>query len=194
MNPTLTSLCACFGVLVFLSLACQSIDPPVDPVEMAEPTDTDIVTGIVLVDALAQPIESYGNPNERVLSLDSTGTVRAYPIPAKEALSFPIELDNPVEVWFVPAEQNLDFAGTDFTELLADFAYPQADLKTAAALIEITAANSGPISIDVSALEAGFYRMFVYEEAQDQLSWQNIYIEGNDQSPAEITALFEAWE
>ncbi len=131
------------------------------------------------------------------MSSNALRYARAFPVPARNRLSVELQIDSidsKVKVWLIPGKQNLDFADTNFAKALSDHTYDQKDLTQAAVIDQSFASADGYLTIDVSKLTPGFYRMFVHIEQGDLLFWQNIYIPRPNSSWDDLTAIFEAWE
>lgn len=191
MHSKFISLFTLLSICLLLFVGCKREENEPEP---AEPTDLNIVTGIYLVNEICDPVGSYGNPNTWRPLPNEVGYSAACPNPATNKLTLPLETSSPVKVWFIPAEQNFDFADINFPNILADQTYDQEDLTLAAVINQRFDSVDGSLVIDVSTLTPGFYRMFTQVEQEDFLAWQNIYISAPGGSWEDLDALFGAWD
>lgn len=166
--------------LTLLFTACPDDDEPTFNLEPA--LNASIVTGLQARDINGAPIGQFGNPN--VLN----STIEVFPNPALGEIAVQQTANEGLAIkqfWLISAQLDTTFADINYGQLLSSELYSVDELSADAIISDSPAANS--FAIATSGLSGGYYRIF-YQLANDQLFWDNIYI---DPGAANLTVLLE---
>ncbi len=159
-----------------LFAACSNDDP-----DSADPMQIDLITGLVLYNETGIPIMEFGNPNEKLKqsspaedrSIYSPFVAVVYPNPARQIIHLQSQ-ESIAAIWLVKGKKSISFKNEDFEELVTGYAYPESELDQIS--IYHAAISGTTITLDLSAHEKGFYRLFIKTELANQY-WTNIYVD-----------------
>ena len=135
----------------------------------SNPTEIDLVTGMYLVDNVANSVGKVGNPNV----LQSNVSVTLYPNPSLDILNV-ISGSSIKNIWIIKGIPTSNFNNTDFNSVLKPNLYSNFEIKNKSIFDVENINGKNSIQIDLASFEKGYYRVFV--ELEDGLiSWDNIY-------------------
>lgn len=169
-----------FSFTIFF-LACPNDPEDEFPMEMDDPFDINIVTGIQLRDINANPIGAFGNPN-----VSTEQSVAAFPNPAGNALFVQVfEQDKTVtSCWLFPATTDTSFADVDYDNYLDGYTIAEIEDRTD---LETFLPDAASFQLDLSGLSPGYYRIF-YDLDTGERRWDNLYI---DPTASDLNAVLE---
>ncbi len=151
-----------FVLTIFMS--CGDSDD-----EDFDPTRLDIVTGMNLKNDLGQAVEVWGNPN-----VSSTSSVIVFPNPAIETLR--VQANTGIQnIWIVNGFPSRRFFDTNFAQVFADNPFQQVEIEAVASRT-FDNLNGNTITLNVSDIAQGYYRLFVQLQ-NGTIILDNIYID-----------------
>lgn len=165
-------------LLSILALSCTSDDETSN-------SDMKLVTGVTFRQNPDDTPFQLGNPNTLI-----NGKFVMYPNPAINT-AFIAATENVSDVWIVPANAKKSYQNTDFGSILNNSLYSEQSIIQNSDYSLNGQAASG-ISLDVSSLDEGYYRVFV--KIDGQIYWDNLYKNDSGSSEEEITALINFWD
>ena len=151
----------------------------------ASATSLEIVTGIFLRDVNGQPLGKLGNPNVK-----QDGTSFS-PNPAEGQVF--IFSDTAIStVWIVPANKNTNFPNENFSVLLENVQYEEAELNSKS-IRSFTTNGSTIFALRIDDFPTGYYRIFYLLE-NGNLLWDNIYIYKDEPFSDILNRLNDDWD
>ncbi|MEO9510691.1 MAG: hypothetical protein ABJN84_03600 [Flavobacteriaceae bacterium] len=145
----------------------------------SDETKIDLVTGIILKQSISGPSILLGNPN----TFDDNLLI--FPNPPIDAIFVEQTENLPIsEIWIVPAVEEKLFQSVDFSTILNSELYTDVMLDSSSQ-IKIDNLQSSNITIDLSNLSTGYYRLFV--KVEGGLFWSNIYLNRDGIAIEELT-------
>ena len=145
-------------------------------------TRLDLVTGVHIRSSANAPEIQLGNPN-----ITMNTDFRLFPNPPIGTV-FLTSVRAIEEVWITEGNAEKSFQETDFSVLLHPNLYTEDDIDSQA-ILKFSDQNTGNITLDLTDLNIGYYRVFV--KIDGNLYWDNIYV--SDGSVA-IEQLIVFWE
>lgn len=163
-----------------LSLSCSSDDNS-NPGN----TDMNLVTGINLRQTAEDIPLEFGNPNILVNNKFVT-----YPNPVNEVVNIAAQ-ENITDVWLVRGTPKKIYQSINFSSILNNNLYPEASIVTNSDFA-LNGQSSNVISLNISALEKGYYKVFV--KIGGQIYWDNLYkYEDGETNEDQFDILFNYW-
>ncbi|MEM8508593.1 MAG: hypothetical protein AAF717_12225 [Bacteroidota bacterium] len=161
-------------VFLLLVVACSNDDDSAND----DPSDIRWVTGVRLVQSGGSPPIIAGNPN--VLGQK----ILIFPNPAIGTFFVDTSLSETISgVWVRPGTATKSFDNIDFTEVLGSTLYQKSEIE-ANSVLSFPNTNTSNLSVDVSDLDSGYYRVFV--EIDGAFYWENIFVANTNESVQEI--------
>lgn len=169
-----------FFLLAIVVLGCVSEN------DGPEKTALKLITGLTLRQNFDDTPFQLGNPN--TLTADK---FVIYPNPANE--TFVVFADENVSnVWVVPANPQKIYQDVDFSTVLNNDLYSEQTLASNSDSW-LSGQTSNTVSMDISDLEPGYYKVFV--KIGGEIYWDNLYKydeQLNDEAP--FNALADFWD
>ncbi len=163
-----------------LSLSCSSDDN-----STPSNTDMNLVTGINLRQTAEDIGLEFGNPNILV-----NNKFVAYPNPANNVV-FIASQENITDVWLVRGNPKKIYQNVNFSSILNNNLYTEQSIITNADFA-LNGQSSAGISLNISTLEKGYYKVFV--KIGGQVYWDNLYkYEEDGTNEAQFDAIFNFW-
>lgn len=175
----------CFFLIlsVFSLLSCDPEQKVVTP--DTQPDEMDIVTGLATRDANGQSMSGLGNPNIR------PGNAAVFPNPADDVVAF-YSQEKINALFLLPGKVDTTFAHIDYSTLLADADYPEAEIA-ADAVKSFENLDATEFIVSVADLPTGYYRVF-YRMEDNSLWWDNLYIDHENPFPQSLNLLVKFWQ
>ncbi len=130
--------------------------------------DIDVVTGVVLVDDNGMPLGTWNIPNE------NKGNIGIFPNPCQSFL-FLESAEAIANIWIIPANCVSENLNNNIPDLSLSLEYNISEIESKQVRkIEGPPFNNNSLVLDLSGLEAGFYRIF-FETDSGVIHWQNFY-------------------
>ena len=142
------------------------------------------VTGLDLFDVNGEAIGRYKDPNHK------PGEVSVFPIPNNGVFSI-FSLMQVDRLWLIPAECAIDTLNMDIFELSQSLTYEVAEIENAQIKDLNTASLGMQFQLDFSDVDAGYYRLF-YQMTNEELFWQNMFIDPDANGFPDFTLLDNA--
>ncbi len=169
-----------FSLLLLFIISCDNNDDSENIGNDA--TRLDLVTGINIRSSVNAPDVQLGNPN---ITMNTDFRIFPNPPIGTVFLTSAREIE---EVWIIEGNAEKSFQETDFSTLLRPDLYTEDDIDSQA-ILKFPDQNVGNITLDLTDLNIGYYRVFV--KMDGNLYWDNIYV--SDGSVA-IEQLIVFWE
>ncbi len=169
-----------FYLLVVLTamVSCNDDDSSNDP-SIAEVTDLEIVTGILLTDQNGQGIGSVGNPN-------TYNGLILYPNPPAGVQTAVLQSGEISEIYIIPAEKNSDFSRTEVMSAFNDFeGYEVADIQAGSTQNFSVSPANRQVQYRTDELAPGYYRVIAASAAGEQFG-SAIFVDSTLAYPTEI--------
>ncbi len=167
--------------LLFICISLVSCEPDDDPAKDLKYSSIDVVTGMDLFDANGQAIGRWREPN------DKRGNITAFPVPGNGNVAI-IGIQNIKRILVIPSTCFRDTVTEDIIGLSQSTAYDIEDIEEFKLLDQSLEMSSEIINLNLSDLNAGFYKIF-YIENEESIFRQNIYIDPNVNNFPDFTAL-----
>lgn len=167
-------------LLSVLSLSCSSDDN-----SNTGNTNMNLVTGINLRQTAEDIGLEFGNPNVFVNNM-----FVAYPNPVNNVVYIAAQ-ENITDIWLVRGNAKKIYQNTNFGTLLNSTLYPEATISSSSDL-SLNGQSSEAISLNVSTLEKGYYKVFV--KIGGQIYWDNLYkYDEGESNEDQFNAIFNFW-
>lgn len=167
-------------LVTILALSCNN-----DDTNTPDNTALNLVTGIDCRQTFGDVGLQLSNPN--VLVNDK---FIIYPNPANEVV-FLSSLENVSDVWLVKANPQKIYQNTDFSTILIPSLYAEQSI-VANSDFALNGQSSNSISLNIGALEKGYYRVFV--KIGGMVYWDNLYKYDNQgNNEAQFNAILNFW-
>jgi len=131
-------------------------------------TEISIVTGIQLFDSDGVFEGSLGNPNVIV----DSNVLSVYPTVSEETIIVRAN-DNIQNIWILNGDPTLFYQQIDYSTVVSSSTYSEEEIVSSLSFSYDASANN--VTIGLSNLQKGFYRIFV-KLADDKIHWQNVYV------------------
>lgn len=167
-------------LLSVLSLSCSSDDN-------SNPGNTsmNLVTGINLRQTAEDIPFEFGNPNILV-----NNKFVAYPNPVNNVVNIASQ-ENITDIWLVRGTPKKIYQTVNFSSILNNSLYTETSIINSAEL-SLNGQSSDVISLNVSALEKGYYKVFV--KIGGQIYWDNLYkYDEGESNEDQFNAMFNFW-
>jgi len=157
-----------FGLIVALFISCENNDEvPIDP----ETFRIDMVTGLNIRNESGDIVETWGNPNVYGYLQMKIG-----PIPARETIRIESSLYVIDNIYIVRASHTREFSDVDYNQAFINNPVQIEEVQTASTRT-FSDLDVNEITIDVSELPQGYYRVFVEANGGYQILSENIYLD-----------------
>lgn len=151
---------------------CQDDEMVVDP--YTQELALEIVTGLQTRDANGAPVGTLGNPNVFSERVD------IFPVPAINTVNVQYFGSSNLQVkqyWIFAANATTDYADINYQQELGNGVYSPDEVSNLN-IVQTNIVNQSAFALDLSGFTPGYYRIF-YLMSNDQLNWDNIYVDPN---------------
>ncbi|WP_291129219.1 hypothetical protein [Flavobacterium sp. UBA7682] len=168
-------------IISILSLSCSD-----DNTNNLGNTDMNLVTGINLRQTAEDIPFEFGNPNILV-----NNKFVAYPNPVNDVVNIAAQ-ENITDIWLVRGTPKKIYQNINFSSILNNNLYPETSIITNSDFA-LNGQSSEIISLNISTLEKGYYKVFV--KIGGQIYWDNLYkYEEGATNEEQFNALFNFWD
>ncbi|MEO5777203.1 MAG: hypothetical protein ABIQ27_09860 [Flavobacterium sp.] len=170
-----------FILISILALSCNS-----DETNLTDKTAINLVTGVNFRQNFDDLPLQLGNPNVLV-----NDRFLIYPNPANETF-YIVAQENVTDVWIVPANPEKIYQDEDFSIVLNTNSYTEQSIDPNSD-VSLSGLSSGNISMDITTLEKGYYKVFV--KIGGEIYWDNLYkYENGGNNEEQIAAILNFWD